>query len=133
MHTITSKCNACDMVCASPTPVSFIKLTVTISPAPCKIKLDASTFLFAILRGCRGLSRITVSTYELQPQRRYSNCLYYTPYGALHCKYHINYCQRDVHPLASYTVQAVCQGRNQSRVRVRVKSVRAASSNNAAI
>jgi len=48
----------CDMVLR--TPVSFIKLTVTISPAPCKIKLDASTFLFAILRGCRGLSRITV-------------------------------------------------------------------------
>ena len=39
----------------------------------------------------------------------------------------------DTHPPAIYVVQAECQVWNQSRVRVRIKSAQAASSNNVTV
>src|SRR5665811_1663637 len=109
----------------------FTKLTLTISHSPCKIKLDAFYFIFCMFYvAARAFVKEPFLPTNIQPQQRLNNCLYYTPFRAHHCKCNINYCKRDRHPLAAYMVQAICQLRNQSRVRVRVKSVRAASSNN---
>ena len=69
----------------------------------------------------------------MQPQHRLNNCLYHTPFRALHCKCCIANVRETDTPKATYMVQAICQAWNQSRVSVRVRSVGAASSNIAAI
>ena len=95
---------------------------------PCKNKLDASYLFLQILRGL-GLS---MKNHFLPTNKNHNDdnqVVSMTPFRALRCKSDIHYSKRDRHPLAAYVIQVTCRAQNQSRVSVRVKSVRAASSN----
>ena len=66
---------------------------------------------------------------NMQPQHQLSNCLYYTPFGALRCKrLRIANVRETDTPKATYMVQAICQAWNKSSISVRVRLVGAASS-----
>jgi hypothetical protein len=90
----------------------------------CKTKLDDSTLSFACLTCLLGLSHKNhFFPTNMKPQRWSIDCFFTSPLRALCCRLHIHYSWRNRHPTSHfYTVQAVCESWNQSRMK-RIKSV----------
>ena len=99
-------------------------------PPFCKLKLIRFYFIFCkFYVGARGFDREPILSCENKPQHQFGNCLYYTPVGALRCKRLRIANVREIDtPPATYMVHAIWQAWNQSRVRVHVRLVGAASS-----
>jgi arylamine N-acetyltransferase len=90
----------------------------------CKTKLDDSTLSFACFTWLLELShKNRFLPTNMKPQHWSMDCFFDSPLRALRCRRHIHYSWRNRHPTSHfYTVQAVCQSWNQSRVK-HVKSV----------
>ena len=91
----------------------------------CKTKLDASTFFCKFYAAVLGLDKKNrFFNLRKQTQHLTDNYLYDPLKEALACDAISTKVGDAIHPPSHiYTVQAVCQAWNQSRVRVRVKSV----------
>jgi hypothetical protein len=89
----------------------------------CKTKLDALPLSFACFAWLVGLSHKNRFSMNMKPQRWLTHCCFESLLRALRCRRHIHYSWRNWHPTSHfYTVQAVYQSWNQSRVK-RIKSV----------
>jgi hypothetical protein len=108
-------------------PVSFMQLTVlTISHhmSPLQNKVRCFYFSFACFTWFLGLlHKNWFLPTNMKPKSWLADCCFESLLRTLRCRYHIHYNWRNWHPASHfYTVHAVCQAWNQSRVK-RVKSV----------
>jgi hypothetical protein len=107
--------------------VSITLLTVWIishQTPGCKTKLDDSTLSFACFTWLLGLlHKNYFLPTNMKPQHWSMNCFFDSPLRVLHYRRHIHYSWRNRHLTSHfYTVQAICQSWNQSRVKC-VRSV----------
>jgi hypothetical protein len=88
-------------------------MTTTCYKPPCNTKI--STLLLEIFYvAFRAFAKELFLPTNVKPQYLLNNYLYYTPFGAFHCKCHTTkLSKRDIHPQAAYMVQAMCQSAEQ--------------------